>query len=200
VTGGLAALCIGSALAKPSFLIAFLPVSGLVALRDLLRRHFAAVIAYAFAIAVPTMLVLAVQAVATYGAETKAGIILSPFAVFTQPGEFVLKLPLSLAFPLVVTVAYGLSFRLQMAWLYAVLAIAYAVLLAESGPRLVQGNFAWTAQTGMFLLYVEAGLVIASRRDASIRWKICAGAFAVHVVSGLIYAGANAMLPGPTFL
>jgi hypothetical protein len=200
VTGGLAALCIGSALAKPSFLIAFLPVSGLVALRDLLRRHFAAVIAYALAIAVPTMLVLVVQAVATYGAEAKAGIILSPFAVFTRPDEFFLKLPLSLAFPLVVTVAYGLSFRLQMAWLYAVFAIAYAVLLAESGPRLAQGNFAWTAQTGMFLLYVEAGLVIASRRDASIRWKICAGAFAVHVVSGLIYAGANAMFPGPTFL
>ena len=200
VVAGLAALCIGSALAKPSFLIAFLPVSGLVALRDLLRRHFAAVIAFALAIAVPTVLVLLMQAAATYGATAKAGVILSPFAVFTQPGEFVLKLPLTLAFPLVVTVAYGFSFRLWMAWLYAAWAIAYAVLLAESGPRLEQGNFAWTAQTGIFLLYVEAGLLIASHRDASIRWKICAGAFAAHIVSGLIYAGANAMFPGPTFL
>src|SRR5260370_28710110 len=134
VVGGLAALCIASALAKPSFLIAFLPVSGLVALRDLLRRHFAAVIAYALAIAVPTVLVLLVQAVATYGPEANSGVIFSPFAVFTRPGEFVLKLPFTFAFPLVVTVAYGFSFRLRMAWLYAALAIAYAVLLAESGP------------------------------------------------------------------
>jgi hypothetical protein len=200
VVATLAALCIGSALAKPSFLIGFLPISGLLALRDLWRRHFAAVVAYALAIAVPTLLVLVVQAVATYGAKTTSGVIFAPFAVFTRPGEFILKLPMALAFPVVVTVAYGLSFRLQMAWLYAALAIAYAVLLAESGPRLAQGNFAWTTQTGIFLLYVEAALVIASHRDASIRWKLCAGAFAVHVVSGLIYAVANAMFPAPAFL
>jgi len=191
---GMAAACVASAIAKPSFLIGFLPVSGLFAAsRLILQRDTAAAMIYLWAIAVPSFMPLFVQALTTYGGEGTQ-IIFAPFAVFESPRSVVLRLPFTLIFPLTVTVIYGFKPRLMAAWLFFAVGIAYSFLLAESGPRTRQGNFAWTAQTGVFLLYVEAGLILASRFS-----RIAFATFALHTTFGLIFLVANATLPAARY-
>lgn len=185
--GGLTVL---SALAKPSFLIAFLPTAGLFALADLARRRWRQVLLFAIGIALPTTLVLSWQALRTYGTNPGAGVIFAPFAVFDF-APTLYKLPASLLFPIVVA---GVAARggvrdpkFTFAWVFTAVAMFITLFLAEAGSRLGEGNFAWTGQTAVFLLYVESLLLLISRPDLA-RWRTAPwGAFALHVLCGVVW-------------
>ena len=198
-----ASLCILSAVAKPSFLIAFLPTTGAMTLADIVTGRWRAVVSFAGAVVLPTIVTLGIQWWTTYG-STNSGIEFAPFAVFTDPAEFALKLPFCLALPVATTILLAASPReapaLWLAWLYLAFGLAFALMLAETGPRRLQGNFAWTAQTGVFLLYVESVLLIAARAGRDWRSCTCLGILAVHVGFGVVYAAANAMVPAERFL
>lgn len=65
----------------------------------------------------------------------------------------------------------------------------------------MQGNFAWTAQTGAFLVYVEALFLMVQDRSSSGRFNpFLLAIFSVHVLCGIIYAVANAAFPAPLWL
>jgi hypothetical protein len=186
--GGLSVL---SAVAKPSFLIAFLPTAGVFALADLLRRQWRQVILFGIGLAAPVSLVLLSQAFFTYGQESSAGVVFAPFAVFDFT-ETLYKLPASLAFPIVVGAAAlrnGIrDARLAFVWVFTAVAMFMTLFLGEAG-RLMDGNFAWTGQTAVFLLYVESLLLLVGRPDLR-RWRRAAWAtFAVHVLCGIVWYG-----------
>ena len=187
-TGVLAVL---SALAKPSFLVAFLPTAGLFSLADLWRRRWRQVSMFAMCIAVPVVLVLAWQASLTFTLGDGNRVIFAPFAVF-DPTTTLYKLPASLAFPLIVA-ALAIRGRIQdskfaFAWAYAGVALFVTLFLAETA-RLLDGNFAWTGQTGVFLVYVESLLLLIGRPELS-GWRSAAWtAFAVHVLCGIVWYG-----------
>jgi hypothetical protein len=201
---GIAALCILSALAKPSFLIAFVPATGFVAMIDAARRNWRRVANWIWAIALPSAAILLWQARFTYGGDGSAGIVFAPFAVFTDPVEVSWKLLASLAFPLTVFVTYGRRTMadpdLRFAAIYLIIGLVFTLLLAESGPRMQQGNFAWTGQLGVFLSYVGSFLFLIARqreqRAANLAWIV----FGLHVVSGSIWMGANLLFEAPSFL
>ena len=187
LAGGLTVL---SALAKPSFLIAFLPTAGLFALADLIRRRWRQVLMFAVGIALPATLVLLWQAIRTYGSTPGTGVIFAPFAVFDF-AETLFKLPASLLFPIVVA---GVALRggvrdpkFTFAWVFTAVAMCFTLLVGEAGPRLGEGNFAWTGQTAVFLIYVESLLLLIVRSDLA-RWRRAAwAAFALHVVCGVVW-------------
>jgi len=184
------ALTVLSALAKPSFLIAFLPAAGIFALADVVRRHWRQVLMFGLGIALPVTLVLVWQALLTFGPGAGNSVIFAPFAVFEFKATLY-KLPASLAFPIVVA-ALALRGRVRdpkftFAWVFTAIAMFMTLLLGEEGSRLMDGNFAWTGQTAVFLIYVESLLLLITRPEL-LRWRSTAwAAFAVHVACGVVW-------------
>ena len=195
----LAICCILSALAKPSFLIAFLPVTGLVAGYRWLNgdwRHFRD---YALAIAVASSAVLLWQFSTEYGSASEGGIRLEPFALFAS-AQYVLMLPLSLAFPIVTLASLWTrssnDIGTKLAWGLMAIGLLFAFLLVEDGPNREAGNFLWTAQTGAFILYVQSLLVTAAayaKGETRARWPLAV--LGIHVLCGLIFILANVLVP-----
>jgi hypothetical protein len=186
--GGLGVL---SAVAKPSFLVAFLPTASLFALADLFRRRWRQVLLFGFGIAVPITLVLLWQAVFTYGQNSGSGLVFAPFVVFDF-NETLYKLPASLAFPIVVAAValhgHVRDAKFVFAWVFTAIAMFMTLFLGERA-RMMDGNFAWTGQTAVFLVYVESVLLLVSRPDL-LRWRNAAwAAFAVHVLCGIVWYG-----------
>ena len=186
----LAALCILSALAKPSFLIAFLPAAALYAMYDLWRRQWRQALLCLAGIGIPSALTMVWQMGMT-DAGQGLDVSFRPFAVFSA-SETLYKLPASLAFPLIVA-AGALWTRttdagLRFIWVFTGIALAVTLGLAEGGHRVDHGNFAWTGQTAVFLMYVESLLFMLTQTKHA--WTRAAWAlFAVHVVCGLFWYG-----------
>ena len=198
----LGAACVVSAICKPSFLIAFLPVAGLRALLDLANRKWARARAAAGAIAVPSALVLSWQFWFAYRTATPAGISFVPLAIFSDPVALLWKGSFSILLPLAVIIAVGgrerLPAQLLFAWLLLLVALAYTLLLVETGPRMMEGNFAWSAQIGVFILYVESILFTLqhwNKLSQAGRIAIVAS-ISMHVLSGCILYGAASLFPG----
>ena len=187
----LASLCILSAIAKPSFLIAFLPTAALYAAYDLLRSRWRQALLCLAGIGIPSALVLLWQTQLTAGAGQALELGFEPFRVFNAV-ETTYKLPLSLAFPLVVAAGawWTRTFdaQLRFTWILTAVALFVTLCLVEGGHRVDHGNFAWTGQTAVFLLYVESLLFVLTRAHkawARAGWMV----FAVHVMCGLFWYG-----------
>lgn len=185
----LSALCVLSALAKPSFLLAFVPTAALYGVRDLVRRHWRHARIAAIGIVVPSALVLAWQAHMEFGAGAPARIAFAPFTTFDAT-ETLYKLPASFAFPLVVAAAAVFSRQvdegLRFVWILTVISLAATLTIVESGEYLLAGNFAWTGQTAAFLVYVESALLLMTR--PVFPWRLPAWVvFGVHVACGIAW-------------
>ncbi|MNL64372.1 hypothetical protein D3C87_1885790 [compost metagenome] len=73
------------------------------------------------------------------------------------------------------------------------MALLYVTMLVEVGPRKMQGNFGWSSQTMLFILYVET-LLLALSAERNIK-RVVLFVFALHVAFGVIFAIANAFFP-----
>lgn len=201
-------LLILSALAKPSFLIIFLPGLTLFLLWRWQTDKFVDWPLYLFGVVVPSLLVLGWQFSVTYSAEQlpgftagKSGVVLAPFTLMKSWSDWLLpKFFLSLAFPLAVTVTMWRSAcrnpQLLLAWSIFAVGAFQAYFLMESGPRAVHGNFVWGGQIGLLLLFVASAThLFTAQQDGrqSLRtpaWRLCVVLLLLHVVAGLIfYAG-----------
>ena len=191
---GTGALCVLSALAKPSFLIGFLPTAGLYAVADSIRRRWRKVVLFAVGIALPCLFVLLWQARLAYGTGAPTRVVFAPFAVFDFT-QTLYKLPASLAFPLVVWVMAARSRRhdakLHFVWLFTAIALFITLFLGEDGPRLMEGNFAWTGQTAVFLAYVESLLWLITTPEVTRGRRAAWWTFGAHVACGVVWYAAN---------
>jgi hypothetical protein len=185
-------LCVLSAIAKPSFLIAFLPAVALWEARDLVRLHWMRLFRLAATVGVPSIIVLLWQARIAYGSNAEASIVIAPFAV-VNPWQIPVKFSMSLAFPIVVALAavrtHTWNARIAFIWVFMVVAITISLLLAEGGGRASDGNFMWTAQTATFLAYVESLLFLVSTPLSSWWKRVSWAVFATHVVCGGLWYG-----------
>jgi hypothetical protein len=191
-----------SAIAKPSFLIAFLPIAGLVALAQLARGQFRRFTMAALTVA-PACLVLLWQALFTYSGEKSRGIGFAPFSIFSDPFQYVATLPLSLALPIAclffLRYASERALSFKLAWAYMTIALIYTLLLVELKDQ-GSGNFAWTAQTGAFILYVESlFLIVTCQKNRSRFPPLLMFLFIAHVFFGVVYATAAAFWPFKTW-
>jgi hypothetical protein len=190
-----------SAIAKPTFMIAFLPcVCAVEFFRAVAGRPWRPAAGNVALVAVPACIVLALQYGMAYG-EGGGGLGFAPFLVYGGPSEVLPKLPASLLFPVVAAVMVwrqrAVSRQLAFAWFLYAVGMAISLCAVESGPRLGDGNFAWTGQTVTFLLYVESAVALMAMpwRRAWPAWA----AFALHVFFGMVWYLAPLLLPLGTF-
>jgi hypothetical protein len=155
-----AVLVIITALIKPNYLLAILPALSLViGIRWLQKQPFDwKMLLYGFFL--PGLVILFVQwLIAYHFGHPGVGIIFAPFKVesaFSQ--DLGLKFLLSAIFPLLVLVISRRKLlsdpTLLVGWASFLVGTAQFYLLAESGDRLTSGNFRWSGQIMLFLLFV----------------------------------------------
>ncbi|MGO4395003.1 hypothetical protein AB4Z46_26970 [Variovorax sp. M-6] len=192
-----------SAVAKPSFLIAFVPCVCLWEFYRVTSGQWRLAARNLLLVVLPAVIVLALQFRMTYTAGgTGGGLAFAPFLVYGGAADVLSKLPASLLFPVVAAVVIwrggGFDSRMRFVWLLYGIGMIISTCIVEAGPRMMQGNFAWTGQTVTFLLYVQSAIALCRlpRRSALPGWV----AFAPHVVFGAVWYSAALFMPLGTFL
>ena len=77
-----------------------------------------------------------------------------------------------------------------------------AYILAESGIRLYDGNFLWSAQLGLFIWFLASMRIVVQRMsaDANRRWSPAAimvtVLFSLHLASGMLWYYHETIGPG----
>ena len=187
----LTAFCLFS---KPNFLIAALPALAIVTLIQMLRRRPIHWLLLIGGIVLPAGALLFVQ---TQTWTSSVGIEFSPFEVYAlwayhyEPNAnqgLLLKLLASVAFPLAV---YLLCWRdsirslaMNTAWLTFFCGAAYIYLLIDrSNPT--AGDFTWSAQFGVFLLFMTSIAFLLQRRKLDWRVWLCLAVLGLHLITGI---------------
>jgi len=196
-------ITVACALTKPSFTICILPALALLILLRL-RHHHPDWPMFLAGFIIPALLVLAAQYQLTYSAAQLPGVyqgssavILAPLAVMQNFSSWLTtKFCLSLLFPLTLVSCYYREARgdlpLQLAWIAFAIGTGYTYLLAESGPRMMQGNFTWSAQITLFILFVYSVRFLLANgtmksSDNRLKRLICHSALAMHLLSGILF-------------
>lgn len=192
-----------SALAKPSYLICYIPaLSAFIGWR-LINRQTIPWQPLILAFAVPAIAILSWQYQFTYSdsaaARMPSRIIFAPFVVVGGPSfTLLIKILLSILFPLLVLATHVKqaikNTALMFSWLTFAIAVFFAYMLAESG-RISAGNFFWCTQATLFILYCTTAVFLlkqfSEEQSPLNTWKakymIIATIAAAHLISGLYF-------------
>ena len=194
----------GATLAKPSFAVVLVPALVLwLALARWLPRAVDTRAALASVVAGGAT--LAGQA---WARGAQPGLLgfepLEVMGYYSARWQMPFLLLLSIAFPLCVALARWPASRrdgpLMLAWLVFVIAAAYGYLLAEAEPNTGDGNWLWSGQVALFVLFAESVLFLRSRAAESGSptgpWhRACVVVFALHLACGLAWYGAEVLQP-----
>lgn len=198
-----ALIVVVGAMAKPSFIMCLLPAVLLLAIcRSVLFGQPVRWVYLGAGLFLPTIGVLAWQSWIYSRYTGGAHAIFSPLATMSAMSRHLgPKLLLSIVFPVVCYIAWWPAaksrVRLNLAWLAFIAGLFLTYFVAET-KRTRHGNFLWSAQLALFVLFVESAIFCIERArvkkpDAtyetikSRRTLACAMAFAAHVIFGLIY-------------
>lgn len=203
-----------SALAKPSLLIVFLP--GLLVFLVVLqwRKNKVDWPLFLWGILLPALLVLSWQYWFTYadsGQEQlfdKRGIAFAPLQVVGKTSQWLFwKFLLSTTFPLATLILFWRSIKVDrqviFAWMIFFFGTFVTYFLMESGPRAGDGNFLWSGQISLFLLFVASAAHIFN--NANISWRsglknpqffLCAAVLLMHFLSGCFFLIKEFKAPG----
>lgn len=190
-----AGLIILSALIKPNYALCILPVLALLVGIRILRKLPVDWRLVLGGFVLPACLVLAVQGWITYAEG--GSIVLLPFSVEAEYSRYLLpKFFLSIIFPLGVLAAFFPQIRkdqeMLLAWATFAAGALQMYLLAESGDRLEHGNFRWSAQIGLFLLFAASARFLlrcapAVDKSRMKRWLLVIVTYLPHVAAGAAY-------------
>ena len=196
---GLAWLTVLGALAKPSYLICLLPALAALWLLEGRPTDWRWTV-LALAVFLPGMLVALAQAWFTLTTDRMepTTIVLAPLkVVFMHTKRDVawvaLKALLSVAFPIVVVASFRREALrdpvLRLAWLAFAAGAVYAYGLAETGARMIHGNFFWSGQAAIAVLFAASVRFVLARAGGGspARTAVCAAVFLLHVASGIAY-------------
>jgi hypothetical protein len=216
--GASAALC---ALAKPNYLLAFLPAFGLVWLAELTtslrngQTSFGRVVLYTVAAFAPPVGTLVGQFIYTYGSGTR--LVFAPFALWSvfadpppadvlyhiRPSVLLVRIPasvlLGLAFPCAVAICYRRQvrsdWRTLLAWLVmAVAIVGYAALAEMPANRFLSGNFFWGVVPACYILFQESCRLLGEQRTGN-RRAFCFTVLGLHAAAGVVCVARALMDP-----
>lgn len=209
-------LALVSTLAKPSYAMVLLPAVGILLLAMVStskwRGDRVRAIATAAALGTPVMVAMGWIYVSTYlklqGHPGGTGIAIAPLRVMDYLQQAVgggahvrawllAKFLLSALFPIVVAVTWfpriRHDLRFRLAWLQFAIGLIFTYFFAER-PTFTAGNFTWSAQTALFILFVVSALLLieqtmtgtGSRLRRLSAWPalVCYGVLLLHVVAG----------------
>jgi hypothetical protein len=210
----LAALTVLSLLAKPSFLMAFVPALGLVLAYRFVRGTRQGVWLIVGSFFVPAALVLGWQYWYTYSPQAQAAystfggeparIAFAPLELFLgwwdmSAADIPLQILLSVAFPAVVYLAYFPQARrtlaLNLAWLTFLIGQSYGLLLVER-PNTPSANMLWSGKIGLFVLFVvtlaffvhqnKAVLLDGEKFRFDPRFLVCGAVYLLHLLPNFL--------------
>jgi hypothetical protein len=178
---------------KPVFAICILPAIGILMAYRLLKKQELNWKILSLGLILPTVVVLAWQYMLTYQASGSGGIIFAPFSVMRLYSKWLTaKFLLSILFPLFVTVFYFSKARRDMGmilgWLIFLMSVVCTYFLSESGTSLNSGNFTWTAEISLLVLFCVCTLFFIEQVKVNrIKSFVLKWTWAAHVVAGIIY-------------
>ncbi len=190
-----AVVVIVSTLLKPNLAITLIPAVFILLLIHWIQKKPFHYTGWMLGYFLPAGIILAGQYLFTYlqpGAGS-GGILFQPLVVESAfSGYLGWKFLLSIFFPLLILIVEFKQIKnspdLQLAWLAFIIGAAQLYLLAEDGNRLEHGNFRWSAQITLFLLFVSTLKYCWQkiRWTSAKKWLILIG-FSPHVIAGVIY-------------
>jgi len=178
---------------KPNFAICLLPALALIALYKLVRKEVINLGFLVFGFLVPMICMLAWQFWVTYHSGDSSHVIFSLLGVMSVYSGYLLpKFFLSILFPLLVTTLYwkDASHNLQLifAWLIFIFGSFFTYFIAESGTRFKDGNFTWSGEIALFMLFAISTLFFIQVKKSSRISRLASQAIWIfHVAAGLIY-------------
>jgi hypothetical protein len=193
-----AVLAVLSTYAKPNFAIAMLLAVPVIGSVFLITRKITVVRWMLMMCPVlATILVLSVQWVAQYNPQSPNGIALSPMTIATHYHKNPLLGAVQLmAFPLGVALVCPRIFKdtlFSTAFMIFVVALVQYFLLAETGPRHLDGNFGWgkdIASHAVFacaLGYAVREVIVGGQRGNALLLSCIATLYVWHLWSGVNY-------------
>ncbi len=187
-------LTILATLLKPSFTLCLLPTVGLFLFRQIYKKiewNFRLLV---FGLLIPGILVLAIQYLFTYLQQgSNSEIAFLPLAVEFAFSSFLgWKFLLSIAFPLVVIVTFGKKafgpIENRLVWFAFLLGAIQMYFFAETGNRFNDGNFRWSAQITLFVLFATLLRYIWKKPEWTWReWVALTVGYLPHVAAGIVY-------------
>jgi hypothetical protein len=189
-------LSVLSALAKPSYGIILLPAIGLFIICRIIRKHYIDWLLLFAGVMMPLIITMAWQYVFTYSSGSNSHVIFAPFVVMSKFSNYLLpKFILSILFPLVVLCFYFKEVLkeniLILSWMIFSFGVFYTYFFAESGPREFDGNFLWSGQIGLFILFVTLIMFLVKKfsegRLSGVKAYILVSFFMFHVIAGVLF-------------
>ncbi|MCL4250185.1 MAG: hypothetical protein KJ065_18700 [Anaerolineae bacterium] len=189
-------ISVASVMVKPNYALCLVPAVLLLMFVRLARRQPVDSVLLFLGLVAPTMITLAIQMEVM--TTSRGDVVFAPLQSLTIYGETLLgqvvKLPLSLLFPLAVA---GVTWRaskgdpaFQTAWLALGSGLAQYYLFNETKhPH--GGNFWWGSQIALFILFIVSARIAwrAPLPEGRRRWLWVA--LALHVICGLIWWGLH---------
>jgi len=188
-----AILSILATITKPSFAICFLPALGLMILWYFLRKRPLDWNMIILGFMLPTLLVLAWQYWMTYLSKDASSIEFAPFGVMNMYSAYLgQKFLLSILFPAMVTVFYLKDTikdnRMLLAWVTLALGSFYTYFLGESGYRFMHGNFLWSGEIALLVIFCISTLFFIEKiKENSLKTVLLVLLWVLHVVCGIGY-------------
>lgn len=195
---GVIVLVILTMFAKPNFALDLLPaLIVFLVIRFWRTRERTGLWLIVCGILIPMLILLPLQYVAQYTLIPLAapgGVIFAPLGTVLEHEPRVewlaLKFALSIAFPMVVTLLYlrptVADKPMLLGWLVFLAGAAQMYFFAESGDRFSDGNFWWSAQIGLFVLFVAAIRLWLTQARRDWRTLFSVTVLALHLVSGAV--------------
>jgi hypothetical protein len=194
-----ALLMVLSTLIKPNLAICFLPAMLFFSALAILQKKKIDWKLNIIGFMIPTVITLIWQYIIAYttSGNKEAGIIFVPFVVESAFSGFLLpKFLLSIFFPLVIFLILNKSllknFEMQFSWFTFLVGAIQTYFFAEGGQYLYDGNFRWSTQITLLILFITSARFVYQRwgktNIQSVKEKIIAYlAYLPHVASGIIY-------------
>ncbi len=184
--------------AKPNFALDLVPALVVfLVVRAGRTRNLTGLRLSVFGLILPMLILLPIQYVAQYTLIPLAapgGIIFAPLGTVLQHEPRVewlaLKFLMSIAFPVAVTLLYRHSAfsdnAMLIGWLVFLAGAAQMYFFAESGDRFNHGNFWWSAQIGLFVLFVAAIRLWLTQARRDWRSLLSLAVLSLHLISGAV--------------
>lgn len=180
---------------KPNLIICLLPAIGLLVFIKILKKEPVDWPGLIIGITLPSLAILVWQFLITYSPNSNDGVIFSPFQVMNSFSDYLLpKFLLSIAFPMVVALSFWKSVihdkRMQLGWFTFFFGAMLTYFFAESGNRENAGNFVWSAEISLFILFVCCLIFLSENKHLLKRafhtWPVVLTGI-LHVVYGFFY-------------
>lgn len=130
---------------------------------------------------------------------TESHIVVLPFETMAHYSDFLFpKLILSIAFPLLAFLCYPRDFIQDKAVVFSCCCLLMGLVLtyffAESGSRMHDGNFWWSGQMGLYLVFLfSVAFLVKNRHHLTIRtvdkvkYSLCLMLFFLHALFGIFF-------------